>query len=52
MKFLSALVATYWSVMFIAYLFGMYKPDGIIVGFALFFTAIAFVDLAIEEARE
>ncbi|WP_157692468.1 hypothetical protein [Paenibacillus tuaregi] len=52
MKILNALIAAYWSVLFFAYIFGIYDPDGIIVGFALFFCAVVFADIAFEEARE
>ncbi|WP_433943644.1 hypothetical protein [Paenibacillus sp. SN-8-1] len=52
MKILHALFAAYWTVLFILYLFGIYEPDGFIVGLTLFFTATAFIDLAIEEGRK
>lgn len=52
MKYLSALAATVWALAFLAYIFGIYEPPGIVVGCALFFTAVSFVEIAIEEARE
>ena len=52
MKILAAMGATFWAIMFIAYLFGVYTPDVVVIGFALLYVAVDMALAAFNANRE